>query len=59
MKRPVRSLQEYPGTTIWIDYEYLCPDCNTWTENISDITDLNNNPLCEKCAKEVDTTLFN
>ncbi len=56
-KRVVRKLQEYPGSYIWKDYEYKCPTCKKWTENISDVDEKDDDGdwhhLCEKCAEPI------
>lgn len=59
-KRIVRSWQEYPGSCYHHDYEFLCPSCEEWVEDISnmeqDVGDGQYYPLCVRCAAKVDMT---
>jgi hypothetical protein len=53
-KRAVRSVQEYPGSTVWVDYEVLCPECGQWSETYGQVDRLEANGewhcLCLACG---------
>lgn len=57
-RRVVNSLQEYPGTTTWHDYEYLCPECRQWHKTGGDVTEVHDDGtesiLCEPCAEKIE-----
>ncbi len=54
-RRCTGTMQEYPGSTVWKDYVYLCPVCGKWSEP-SNVTQLNDDGtesyLCEPCGEE-------
>lgn len=50
--RKVGYEQEYPGTTCWAIYQYLCCECGQWgdcsgTERVND--DGTVSPICPDC----------
>lgn len=58
-KRVIRQYQEYPGSTIWRDYEVVCPDCGQWRKSSGDVDVLVHidgkeewHSVCADCAKE-------
>ncbi len=56
-KRRVGSYQEYPGATVWYEYEYRCPECRQWHPG-SDVTQVHadgtESVLCADCADKVE-----
>ncbi len=51
----VRSLQEYPNTTVWKDYAVRCPLCNRLTEDYGEVETLIQDEwfqLCNPCGNE-------
>ena len=55
-KRCVGNIQEYPGSTVWKEYQYRCPECKKWHNGSNTTTvheDGTESYLCEKCEEQV------
>lgn len=55
--RVIRRYQEYPGSYVWTDCEYRCPECNKWHTSGGDVTQDNDDGtysiLCKPCGEKV------
>lgn len=58
-RRKIGQLQEYPGATIWPDYEYRCPECGKWhggSDVSQTLDDGTESYVCNACIALIDWT---